>query len=93
MTIKHIIISSIVLYHAIFLFRLHENDTVHSLPTNTPANTNQHVTAPHFEINKNHAEFEYWDGPSSVAMMPIKSLRNETEDFQNVQRYVFYVIF
>lgn len=36
-----------------------------------------------------HADFEYWNGPSSIAMMPVaKSLRNETDgdDNENIQK-------
>ena len=63
-------------------FRLDQNhETVNSVPNQSPI----------FGNNQYHTAFEYWNGPSSIAIMPIKSpVDDENVDggFENIQRYL-----
>jgi len=58
------------------------HETINSLPNQSPQ----------FGNNQYHGGFEYWNGPSSIAMMPVnKSSEGEenVDDMENVQKFFY----
>ena len=68
----------LIYYISLIIYRHDENHkTINSIP-------NQSLQ---FGNNQNNGGFEYWNGPSSIAMMPVnKSPVDDVDDLENVQK-------